>query len=71
MRARLPTIFNFRDFVQAGALMSYGLNVPALFRRAADYDDKILRGAKPADLRRAADQIRPRHKSYNCQGAQP
>src|SRR5215467_6782310 len=46
--ARLPTIFNFRDFVQAGALMSYGLNVPALFQRAAEF--KILRGAKPADI---------------------
>jgi ABC-type uncharacterized transport system substrate-binding protein len=48
--ARLPTIFNFRDFVQAGALMSYGLNVPALFRRAAELLDKILRGTKPADI---------------------
>ena len=45
--ARLPTIFNFRDFVQAGALMSYGLNVPALFRRVAVLLDKILRGTKP------------------------
>src|SRR5215831_8401489 len=41
--ARLPTIFNFRDFVQAGALMSYGLNVPALFQRAAE-----LLGKNPA-----------------------
>src|SRR6516165_410520 len=48
--ARLPTIFNFRDFVQAGALMSCGLNVPALFPRAAGLLDKILRGTNPADI---------------------
>jgi putative ABC transport system substrate-binding protein len=47
---RLPTIFNTRDYVQAGGLMSYGPNFPALFRRAAEYVDKILRGAKPGDL---------------------
>jgi putative ABC transport system substrate-binding protein len=47
---RLPTIFNTRDYVQAGALMSYGANFPALFRHAAEYVDKILRGAKPGDL---------------------
>jgi putative ABC transport system substrate-binding protein len=47
---RLPTIFNTRDYVQAGGLMSYGANFPALFRRAAEYVDKILRGAKPGDL---------------------
>ena len=47
---RLPTIFNTRDYVQAGALMSYGPNFPALFRRTAEYVDKILRGAKPGDL---------------------
>jgi putative ABC transport system substrate-binding protein len=46
----LPTIFSIRDYVQAGALMSYGPNVPALFGRAADLVDKILRGAKPADI---------------------
>ena len=48
--ARLPTIFNNRDFVQAGALMSYGPNFPALFRRAAEFVDKILRGTKPGDI---------------------
>jgi len=48
--ARLPTIFGTRDFVQAGGLMSYGPSYPDLFRRAADLVDKILRGAKPADL---------------------
>ena len=48
--ARLPTMMPFREFVEAGGLMSYGSNIPDLFRRAADYVDKILRGAKAADL---------------------
>jgi putative ABC transport system substrate-binding protein len=48
--ARLPTIFDNRTNVQAGGLMSYGANFPALFQRAAEYVDKILRGAKPSDL---------------------
>jgi putative ABC transport system substrate-binding protein len=48
--ARLPTIFGARNFVQAGALMSYGPNFPDLFRRAAEFVDKILRGAKPGDM---------------------
>jgi putative ABC transport system substrate-binding protein len=48
--ARLPTIHGVRAYVEAGGLMSYGANFPELFRRAGDYVDKILRGAKPADL---------------------
>jgi putative ABC transport system substrate-binding protein len=48
--ARLPTVFNNRDYVQAGGLMSYGPNYSALFRRAADFGDKILRGTKPGDI---------------------
>jgi putative ABC transport system substrate-binding protein len=47
---RLPTIFTARDYAQAGALMSYGPNFSALFRRAADLADKILHGARPADI---------------------
>ena len=48
--ARLPTICSFREFVETGGLMSYGPNYPDLFRRAADYADKILRGTKPGDI---------------------
>jgi len=50
LSARLPTIFNNRDWVQAGGLMSYGPNFPDLFRRTADLVDKILHGAKPGDI---------------------
>jgi putative tryptophan/tyrosine transport system substrate-binding protein len=48
--ARLPTIYGVQGFVRAGGLMSYGPSLADLFRRAAGYVDKILRGAKPADL---------------------
>ena len=48
--ARLPTMHGFREYVEAGGLTSYGPNFPDLFRRAADFVDKILRGVKPADL---------------------
>jgi putative ABC transport system substrate-binding protein len=48
--ARLPTMHGFRESVEAGGLMSYGANLPGLYRRAADYVDKILRGTKPADI---------------------
>jgi putative tryptophan/tyrosine transport system substrate-binding protein len=48
--ARLPTMHGYRDYVEAGGLMSYGPNIPNQFRRAADIVDKILRGAKPADI---------------------
>jgi putative tryptophan/tyrosine transport system substrate-binding protein len=47
---KLPTIYAFREYVLAGGLMSYGPNFPDLFRRAGDYVDKVLRGAKPADI---------------------
>ena len=48
--ARLPTLSGIRDYVEAGGLMSYGPNFPDIFRRTGDYVDRILRGAKPADL---------------------
>jgi putative tryptophan/tyrosine transport system substrate-binding protein len=47
---RLPAIYTFREFVQSGGLMSYGSDLPDLYRRAATYVDKILKGAKPAEL---------------------
>ena len=49
-RHRLPAMYAFRQFADAGGLMSYGPNTPDSFRRAAVYVDKILRGAKPGDL---------------------
>ncbi|MFL6798853.1 MAG: ABC transporter substrate-binding protein [Xanthobacteraceae bacterium] len=48
--ARLPAIYPNSDFVAAGGMISYGTNFPDLFRRAAHYVDKILRGAKPGDI---------------------
>jgi putative ABC transport system substrate-binding protein len=48
--SRLPTLYQLKENVEAGALMSYGPSLPELFRRAATYVDKILKGAKPADL---------------------
>jgi ABC-type uncharacterized transport system substrate-binding protein len=48
--ARLPAIYNSREYVEAGGPMSYGVNWPDMFRRTAGFVDKILRGAKPADL---------------------
>ena len=48
--ARLPTMLGEKGYVESGGLMSYGPNVPDLYRRTGDYVDKILRGAKPADI---------------------
>jgi putative tryptophan/tyrosine transport system substrate-binding protein len=49
-RHKLPAIYTFRDFVDAGGLMSYGVSLPDLYRRAADYVDRILDGARPDEL---------------------
>jgi len=50
VKSRLPTIYRERESVEAGDLMAYGPNIPDLFRRAASYVDKVLKGAKPANL---------------------
>jgi putative tryptophan/tyrosine transport system substrate-binding protein len=47
---RLPTSFAFREYVEIGGLVSYGVNFSAMYRRAAEYADKILRGTKPVDI---------------------
>ena len=50
VKNRLPSMYGFREFVDAGGLIAYGVNVPYLCRRAAVYVDKIIKGAKPGDL---------------------
>ena len=50
VKSRLPVIFPQREYVEAGGLMTYGVSMTDLYRRAATYVDKILKGAKPADL---------------------
>jgi putative ABC transport system substrate-binding protein len=50
LNGRLPAIHPFREMVEVGGLMSYGANVPDLYRRAAGYVDRILKGARPGDL---------------------
>ena len=49
-RSRLPAVYSAREFVDAGGLMSYAPNIPDVFRRAATYVDRILKGARPGDL---------------------
>src|SRR5262249_16150358 len=48
--SRLPAMYDVKLYVEAGGLMSYGASLPDLYRRATTYVDKILKGAKPADL---------------------
>src|SRR6266545_4582097 len=50
LAARLPTVYSFREHVEDGGLISYGINLRANYRRAAFYVDRILKGEKPADL---------------------
>ena len=49
-RYHLPTAYEFRSYVEDGGLLSYGVNIPAMCRRAARYVDRILKGAQPSDL---------------------
>ena len=48
--ARLPAIYQYREHVEAGGMVSYGSNMTALYRRAAFIIDKTLKGAKPGDI---------------------
>jgi len=50
VKNRLPSVYDRTGFVEAGGLMSYGVNLPDLSRRAAEYVDQIFKGAKPGDL---------------------
>jgi putative ABC transport system substrate-binding protein len=50
VKSRLPAIYSQRENAEAGGLMYYGVHTPDLFRRAATYVNKILKGAKPTDL---------------------
>ena len=65
--SRLPSMYPYTESVNAGGLMSYGPNRPDLFRRAATYVDKILKGTKPADLppHRAVNEVRVRNQSQD------
>jgi ABC-type uncharacterized transport system substrate-binding protein len=49
-RGRLPAIYPYRHYIASGGLLSYGLEITDLYRRAASYIDRILKGAKPGDL---------------------
>jgi putative ABC transport system substrate-binding protein len=48
--AKIPAVYGFREFVESGGLVSYGANIQQSFRSAADYVDRILKGAKPAEM---------------------
>jgi putative tryptophan/tyrosine transport system substrate-binding protein len=50
LASRLPAMYGFREFVEAGGLICYGPNVRSLFRRAGDFVDRVLRGTKPAEI---------------------
>ena len=50
LKHRLPTMFSVIEYAEAGGLMAYGPSIPDLFRRAAVFVDKILKGARPGDL---------------------
>ena len=72
VKNRLPVIFPQSEYVEHGGLMSYAPNYADLYRRAAVYVDKILQGAKPADLPvEQPTKVRVRHQPKDCQADRP
>ena len=70
-KSRLPSIYHDFAYADAGGLLTYGAHRPALYRRAAIYVDKILKGAKPGNLPIEPHQVRAGGKPEDCQGARP
>ena len=72
LKSRLPSTYYYREAVDAGGLMYYGADEADSYRRVATYVDKILKGAKPADLPGgAADEVRTGDQSEDCQADRP
>jgi putative tryptophan/tyrosine transport system substrate-binding protein len=70
-KQRLPNMHSFGEAVKAGGLISYGPNIPEMTSVATGYVAKILRGAKPADLPRTADEVRADHQPQDRERARP